>query len=330
MSQEATVKARGSRAKSILKRVAATLAVVALLAWVLRGAWQDAQQIEWAALQLRPGLIALSCLTLGLTFVWHGLVWVGMMRALGYPLPVRPGLRAAALSQLGNYLPGKIFIVLFRVQVAARYGVPAVPVAGSVGLETLLRNLMATIVAALGLAQLGAGRNYLVALIGLIVVSVVFAQPRVFHAIGDFVLRKLGRPPMPGRLTGPQVFALLACYLGYWALYTAGFYLLLEGTFGAQPSVIPWLATALGVSQIGSTLAVFAPVGLGAVEATIAGVLALTGAVPAPYMVALVARVWRTVSELAEIGAVMLLPVPAPGVEGSDGSAGEDPAARGG
>lgn len=306
MSQEPAAEARGSRAKSILKRVAAALAVVALLAWVLRGAWQDAQQIDWQALHLRPGLIALACLTLALAFVWHGLVWVGMMRALGYPLPTGPGLRAAALSQLGNYLPGKVFIVVFRVQVAARYGVPAVPVAGSVGLETLLRNLMATIIAALGLAQLGAGRNYLVALTGLIVISVVFAQPRVFHAIGDFVLRKLGRPPMPGRLTGPQVFALLACYLVYWALYTAGFYLLLEGTFGAEPSVIPWLATALGVSQIGSTLMVFAPVGLGAVEATIAGVLALTGAVSAPYMVALVARVWRTISELGEIGVVTL------------------------
>lgn len=318
MTARANSEARGSRAKSILKRIGAALAVTVLLAWVLHGAWQDAQQIDWQALQLRPGLIALACLTLMLAFVWHGLVWVGMMRALGYPLPWLPGLRAAALSQLGNYLPGKVFIVIFRVQAAARYGVPGVPVAGSVGLETLLRNLMATIIAVLGLAQLGAGRNYLIALATIIAVSLIFVQPRVFHAIGDFVLRKLGRPPLPDRLTGPQVFTLLGCYLAYWALFTVGFYLLLEGTFGAQPAVIPWLATALGVSQIGSTLAVFAPVGLGAVEATTAGVLALSGAVSAPYMVALVARVWRTLSELAEIGIVTLIPPAPPTDKGDD------------
>lgn len=307
MSREATAEARGSRARSVLKRVAAVIAVVALLAWVLRGAWQDARQIDWAALQLRPGLIALACLTLGLAFVWHGLVWVGMMRGLGYPLPWLPGLRASALSQFGNYVPGKVFILIFRVQVAARYGVPAVPVVGSIGLETLLRNLMATIIAAIGVVHLGEGRDYLAALVTLIVVSVIFAQPRIFHAIGDFVLRKLGRPPLPGRLTGPQVFALLGCYLAYWALYTAGFYLLLKGTFGAEPTLIPWLATALGVSQIGSTLFFFAPVGIGAVELTTGVVLQWSGAVAAPYMVAVLARVWRTVAELAEIGVVMLI-----------------------
>lgn len=296
----------------VLKRVAAAVAVAAMLAWVLWGAWTDARQIDWTRLHLRPGLLVLSCVLLGLAFIWHGLVWVLMMRMLGYRLAVRPGLRASALSQLGNYIPGKVFIVLFRVRVAARYGVPGVPVAGSVGLETLLRNLTATMLGALGLYRLGAGASSLWALGAIVALSLVFAHPRVFNAIAGWVLRRLRRAPLPRGLTGPQVLGLLGCYLVYWVLYIAGFLLAIEGTLGVSaPELVP-LATAAFVAQIGSTLAVFAPVGLGASEASMAGVLALSGAVAAPYLVTLVVRVWRTVGEMAQIGLVLVIPMPPP------------------
>ncbi|MGD9497263.1 MAG: lysylphosphatidylglycerol synthase domain-containing protein, partial [Armatimonadota bacterium] len=208
-------------------------------------------------------------------------------------------------------LPGKVFIVVVRMQVAARYGVPRVPVAGSIVLETLLRNLMATVIAGVGLYHIGVGMSSLLALAIVAVISLVFAHPRVFHAIGDWVLRKLGHEPLPRHLRPPQVLGLLACYLLYWGLFVTGFYLMLEGTFGVEPAIYPTLATAVCITQIGSTLAVFAPVGLGAVEATMAGVLALTGAVSAPYMVALLYRVWRTVAEMAEVGLVTLVTLPA-------------------
>ena len=314
--------ARGNPA-GLLKRAAATVAVVAMLAWVLWGAWGDARGIDWSALRLQPALLVLSCALLGLGLIWHGLVWVWMMHMLGYPLALRPGLRASALSQLGNYVPGKVFIVLFRVQVAARYGVPGVPVAGSIGLETLLRNLMATMLGALGLYRLGAGASSLWALGAIIALSLVFAHPRVFNAAAAWVLRKLRRPPLPRELTGPQVLGLLGCYLIYWVLYLAGLFLAIEGTLGlSAPELVP-LATAAFVAQIGSTLAVFAPVGLGASEASMAGVLALSGAVAAPYMVALIARVWRTMGEMAQIGLVLLIPMPPPPPAPADADAAE-------
>jgi len=187
-----------------------------------------------------------------------------------------------------------------------------VPVAGTIALETLLRNLMATMLAGLGLYYIGVGPSYMLALAILIAVSVFLASPRVFHGIADWVLRRTGRPPLPGRLTSPQVLALLGCYLVYWAMYVAAFYLMIAATFGTEPSALPWLATAVFVSQIGSTLAVFAPVGVGVAEAGIAGVLALTDVVSAPYMVAVVARVWRTIFEMAQIGLVWLIPLPPP------------------
>ncbi|MGC9320588.1 MAG: lysylphosphatidylglycerol synthase domain-containing protein [Armatimonadota bacterium] len=299
-----------------LRRVAAAAAVAGLLGWVIWRAWFDARRIDWTSLDLDPGLVALSVMLYGLGFVWHGLVWVWMMRALGYQLGWLPGLRASALSQLGNYIPGKVFIVLFRMRVARRYGVPGLPVAGTTALETLLRNILAALLAAVGLYHIGAGISYVPALVVIAAVSVVLAHPRVFHALADWALRKLGRPPLPGKLTGPQVALLLVCYTVYWAVQTYALWLLVAGTLGAEIGDFPALATAMLAAQIGSTLAVFAPVGLGAADATLAEVLKLTGGVRAPYMVAVIARVWRTVSEMVQIGVVWLIPVRA--TEGSN------------
>jgi hypothetical protein len=201
----------------MVKRVAAVLAVCGLLAWVIWRAWHDAAKIDWDALDIRYGLFALSMALYGLGFVWHGFVWVRMMRMLGYDLAALPGVKATAASQLGNYIPGKVFIVIFRARIARRHGIPGVPVAGSIALETILRNMMATLLVALGLYRVGAGMSYMWGLAILIVGAAIFAQPRVFHAIGDWALRKLDRPPLPDRLTGPQVASLLGCYFLYWA-----------------------------------------------------------------------------------------------------------------
>lgn len=304
--------------RSLVKRLAAIMFVAALLLWVIWRAWHDAAEIDWADLQISYGLFALSLLIYGLGFVWHGYVWVLMMRMLGYDLAVRPGLRASAASQFGNYIPGKVFIIVFRVQIARRYGIPAVPVTGSIALETLLRNMMATLLGAVGLYGLGAGVSYIWAGAIVIAASVIFAHPTVFHAIGDWVLQKMKRPPIPGRLTSLQVVMLLGHYFIYWAIQCFAFFLMVHSTFGVGWDALIPLSIALLASQIASTLMVVAPVGLGAAEATMAGLLQLTGGVSSPYVVALLMRVWRTAAELGQIGVVWLVPLPPPPSDDTD------------
>lgn len=303
----------GRPVRSLLKRIAAMLAVLALLAWVGWRAWHDVGRIQWAELEVSPRLIALSVLCVVVAFFWQGLLWVVMIRGLGYTIGAAVGMRAAVVSLLGNYVPGKVVILIFRAEIAGRYGVPKVPVAGSVVLETLLRNLVAALLAGLGLYHMGVGQSYMAALAMMLLVSAVVAHPAVFNRLGNFVLRTLGRPELPRELGAGRIAALLAGYLVFWALYTSGFYLLTRGTLGAPLWDFPGLAISLMISQIGSTLTVFAPVGLGVSDATLAGVLALTGAVPGPGVLALVARVWRTLAEMSAIGLAWVLPAGVPG-----------------
>jgi len=300
---------RQREALDLLKWLAAVIAIAGLLAWVGWRAWQDAQQVEWEGLRIRPGLVALSMACLAGAFFFHGLLWVRMMRGLGYRLGWVAGMRACVLSQLGNYVPGKVLMMVFRAQVVRQHGLPGWPVASSVVLETVLRNLVAAVVVALGLLELGSrlGETYGVALVAFVIVSATVAHPSVFQRLVGYLLRRLGREPLPRRLSWLDTGLLLAGYFAYWALYVQGFRLLTLGTMGGEDAPGYALAVSLLLAQLASTLAVFAPVGLGVADATLEAMLRLTGAVSAPGVLALVTRLWRTVTELAAIGLAWVL-----------------------
>ena len=313
MTTPATARARPVGV--ILRRVAGTLVVLALLAWVLRRAWLEARAIDWASLQVRPGLIAVSVLLIVVGLFWQGVLWVLMMRGLGYRLPMVAGTRAGVVSLVGNYVPGKLLILVFRAGLVRRYGVPGVPVASSVVLETILRNIVAAILAVVGLWWLGVGNSYLPMLVLVLVVSVVVVHPAVFNPLTDFLLRRLGRPPLPRRLRVRQIIGLTAGFVPFWALYAGGLFLMARGTLGATTADAPGLTVALLVSMIFSTLAVFAPVGLGVADATLAGILTLTGMASGAGVLAVVARVWRTLAEMLAAGLAWVLPAGAGAAE---------------
>lgn len=296
-------------ALSILKRLAVAVLVAGLLAWVLYRAWQEAGTIDWASLQMRPGLIALSVGVVLVAWGLHGALWALMIRALGYDLSVPVGIRANLIGNLGNYIPGKIFIVILRAKMVECEGVPGMVVASSVVLETLLRNMVAALLAVVGLWHLGVGKGYVEALALALVVSMVVVHPAVFNRLTDFVLRKLNRPPLPRHLRLKPLIGLLCGYAVYWAIYALAFWLLASGTLGADLSDLPALAVTLFISLIASMLAIFAPVGLGVADATMTGVLSLTGAIAGAAVLAVIARVWRTLTEVAAAGIGWVLPI---------------------
>jgi len=292
----------------LLKRVLATAAVLLLLAWVVWRAWGDVSAVHWRGLALRPELLGLAVVLPLLAFAVQAVTWVVMMRGLGYGLGWWAGLRAHLLSLLGNYVPGKVLIVVIRAGAVQRHGLPGLPVAGSVVLETLLRTVVGALLAAAGLYWMGLGQGYAAGLLALLLLFGALGHPRVFHALGDWLLVRLGRDPIPRRLAARDIALMMLGYLGFWLLYGAGFCLLAWGVLGAQARGTAALGVSFVVSQISSNLAVFAPVGLGVSDATLAEVLRVTGAVMAGGLLALVARAWRTVCELLGAGLGYLLP----------------------
>ena len=98
-------------------------------------------------------------------------------------------------------------------------------------------------------------------------VALAALHPRVFRHVGDALLRRMGREPLPQTLSMPRV-------LGVWALYCLSFLVAGVGTYAFcralhpvdtsdVPLVFASFAIALALSYFGFLL----PAGIGAREA---------------------------------------------------------------
>jgi glycosyltransferase 2 family protein len=155
------------------------------------------------------------------------LVWVWLARRMGGEgVPARRLVGAYIFSQLGKYIPGKVGLLLIRIERAGRFGLGA----GVCTLSTLLENalyiisgglvsMMAVVrilaeVRARGIITEAQQRWQWPMIVAAIVVLAVVCYPPVFYGVVNRVMRKLKKP---------QVARERQLGMGTLALAVAGF-----------------------------------------------------------------------------------------------------------
>jgi hypothetical protein len=212
------------------------------------------------------------------------------------------GYRISALSNLGKYVPGKVWAVLGMVYFLKREGYAAATAIASTGLHQAY-----TIVAG-GLfvsALLGAeiwGRLSLVPVLVGIGLSMIVVYPPVFSYMLNRGLKLLKREPLPYTLSFGRSLVLLFAYVLAWVLYGTSFWCMLKG-IGLENPPFWSMVAAFGAAYLLGFLALFAPGGLGVREGVL--LVLVSPHVPAGLAaaIAVAARVWMTLIEL-----IVLLP----------------------
>jgi uncharacterized membrane protein YbhN (UPF0104 family) len=99
---------------------AAALVVVAVFfAVTLAARWREVISLKW---QPRPGVFALACVLLALSYALVACLWgLALRRAAG--TPVRAGARIWFLANLARYVPGNVWSFVGAVELARREGV---------------------------------------------------------------------------------------------------------------------------------------------------------------------------------------------------------------
>ena len=226
--------------------------------------------------------------------------WNVLLANSGCPVRFGEGLAALGLSILGNYVPGKVWLIMGRAgYVAERRGYPLAKVS-VLSLHAQLITLWAgLLLGGLGAFAVGGVRIWgpLILLLWLALSLTIFSRGvhgLVARVSGKLIGRHLSIPLLSFASTSHAiVWALLT-----WTCWSLAFYLFLIslGLAGASPAdglAFP-LAAALGV------LAIFAPGGLGAREGVLVAYLVLAGQSAADATtVAVAARLWFLVAELA-------------------------------
>lgn len=251
-------------------------------------------------------MVAVVVCLAGMTSV--GLPWRAIIAALGEKHSFRDTLRWYFPGQLGKYLPGGIWPVVGRGELAVKGGVSRVVAYTSVGLSLALTYLAAglvslvfLVIAVLSGDDAGSGLWALLVLpVGLLVL-----HPRVLKLLLTVAERVLSRDVAVNVPAYSTTMRLLVSHAPAWILIGTGTWLVARAF---DPSAhFAQVAFAGVLSWVVGFIIIPVPGGIGVREvAFAAAAVSLSSDVAAT--VAIVSRLCFVVSDLAGAGLVMLLP----------------------
>ncbi len=290
-------------------QVLLALLVVGLAARKLALNWAAlrSQTIQW---ELQPGwLLAAAAITWAayalLVEAWRRVV-VSMGQRLGY----REAARICMVSNLGKYIPGKVWAIAGNALLAQQAGVDATAsVAAAMVLQALALASGVTLVGILGPATLrayGTGYVAVTVILGALAVLGVLALTSG-RLLG--MLRRVLPAAMP-TLTPVPLGVMLAAFAANvcaWAAYGLAFVCLARGL--TPDAALTWsqASTVFTISYLVGLVALFAPGGVGPRESLF--VVLLTGPLGPKLAVvlALASRVLLTITELGAAAPFLLV-----------------------
>ncbi len=292
--------------RAVALRVAQVL-FLAAVAWfgarLLLRHWAEVRVLQ-AALTPSWSLVAASAAVVLVSYAVLIATWRGMVQAWGAALPLGVATRIWFVSNLGRYLPGKVWQIGAMGVMATEAGVPASAAVGS-SLVIALVNVLAGfgVVAVSGAESfrlIGAEGGSLwipVALLGVVLASLPWALGPLIRLAGRLTRRDVLAPTLPAA----AVWLAAAGCAAAWVLYGLAFRVLSIGLLG--PSAAGDAGTYVAVftlSYLAGFLAVFAPGGIGVREVAMGGLLVAAGLATGPEATLLVvaSRLWLTLLEL--------------------------------
>jgi uncharacterized membrane protein YbhN (UPF0104 family) len=273
--------------------------------------WGSWNQLKGASFSF--GVLPLILSTFIFAFSYFIQVWAWYLITLRLKIALSPSqsVRAWFYSQLGKYLPGKIWILLGRISYYESRGKSKKSTSVALYFE------MVTVLMAGGFIFLGSliffgeiwpfyswrqsGWLILLFLLGL-----VFLHPSVLQKILNCVLIRLNREAISLSISYLDVLWILFICIVAWMVGGIGFYLFVDSVYAVSSKYVLFLTGGLAISSILGLVAIFAPSGLGVREGALAFLLSFVMATPVAVIISVLTRIWMTLIEIGLIGMVYL------------------------
>lgn len=304
--------------RRLLLRFAQALFVVAVLAYggQLVGAhWTDVRALS-ATLTPSWGRIAWSACIVAVSYAVLIATWRAMVNAWGSSLGAGQAARIWFVSNLGRYVPGKVWQIGAMGVMASEAGVPPAAAVGSSLVIALVNILVGFgVVAATGAESFGAiGADPRALWIPLGVLALITASlPWTLTSLVRFTGQLTGKPVEAPSLPAAAVWMAAAGCTAAWVLYGLAFQHFAIGVLGSAAAGDAGAYVAVfTLSYLIGFLTLVAPGGIGVREVAMGAMLTAAGLTTGPEATILVvaSRLWLTVLEI--VPGVLLLAWPRP------------------
>jgi len=302
------------------RRIVTVLFLCVALAFVgvlLRGQWTSLDEVfestrsfDWS---FNPWLLSLAIVTGVFDLLLMGGVWAGLFRGTGGTAGRADAVRVWVVTNFGRYIPGKVWqLGGLAAYMKGRGDSGAAALVSSLAFQIItLVTGAAVAVSTIGVAWAGGDGGWLPAAVGLAVILFLGLHPAVIRWIANRLGAWLGESEMAVDLgAGHIVWAAVGMLLA-WSLYGLGLLLLLRGVgVPVEVTQLPVLTGIFAASYVVGYLVLIAPGGLvvreGAMTALLVDLVGLAVGVAAA--VAIMARIWMVVTELAALALVLTWP----------------------
>jgi len=287
-----------------LLKIALTLVILYFLYRQVAHHWQEIKAYQW---QIHWSYLILSVVVGIGTFFILSLIWRKIIAGFGHKLSVTKAFRIFYLSDLGRYIPGKIWPLLGVLYLSQKEGIPPERAGASfvlVQLFAIPASFLVFVLAALierrvlvdQVAFLGDRSAYLITAVMVVVSLVIILWPQKALALGNVILRRLKRPEAVFTLDKKVALIIFLGYSVAWSCYGTAFWLFVRGvTDGVGLGLIAAIGVFNAAYQVGY-LMLFAPGGFGPRE-LVMGVMLAPFLGPIASAVAVAARLWAIVIE---------------------------------
>lgn len=286
--------------------------MVVAVAYALVREWQPVTAAmhearpRWGVLAL-SGVIVLANYAL-LIEAWRIVLagWEGERRGAAAPaLGFWESARIWSVSNLGRYIPGKVWQMGSMAVMAQERGVSGITAAGAAVVVTLINTVAGFVV----LALTGAGVLHVpplgIAVIALLGLGLLFA-PRLIPWLGSLAGRLLRRPIVVGRIPHTAIWLAALISAASWVVYGVAFRVMAVGALGSATGAVGTYIAVFTASYLAGFLALIAPGGVGVREIVMFAGLRQAGFTGGEATLLVVAsRVWLTILEI--VPAVLFL-----------------------
>jgi len=265
--------------------------------------WGQVVGYDW---ELNYTYLVLSTVSVIFTFFVISTIWRWIIHSFGKELSHAKSFKISYLSNLGRYVPGKIWQVFGIVYLARKEGITEAEAMTAFGVALTFTLPPAFFSGFLYLILypslydkftafpvFSSGIIFATAILVVCILLVMFPEP--FEKLLNKILTVLRRKPI--RLHIDKWLAV-KLYLGYflaWSLYGFSFWLFLKGITTADAPLFPVMGLFIISYQVGY-LALFAPGGIGPREFVMQAFLApIFG--PVATAIAFASRLWLIIAE---------------------------------
>ena len=286
--------------------------VVAIFIFLGKTVWENWALVKEASFTFRILPLFSATFLFALSYFIQIWAWYLITVKLNVAISYRETLIIWFFSQLGKYLPGKVWLLLSRFYLYESKGKSKNEIMISLYFETM------TMVVAAGLlflASLLFSRNLHSTYSGfvyggailLFLVTFFLLHPKVLLKIFNPLLVFLKRDPISISLSYSDVLWILGVCVLCWIVGGIGFSLFIHSVFTISSESFLFLTGALAISSTLGLLALFAPSGLGVREGVLVYLLSSIMPTSVAVILSVLTRLWMTLIEIGLIGVVYLL-----------------------